>query len=189
MTTQVIHTHHHQLQQENKRRDCMSQKDETSSKSWFHQKLVGLSNPDTIFQSFMEKKLAEAAITQVFQLDVIGNNNDKVKSSIPEISETTTLTIALIQNLHLQPLQAENGEPPQAVNHLLADNPYELWYGEKWKDEIKKVKDLRPHVCAIELVTHIVNETNQAYIGTKYEETYLFYHNALWQMKDNLTIN
>ena len=39
-----------------------------------------------------------------------------------------------------------------------------------------------------ELVLHIVEETKQAYKGTKYEDSYLFYHNALLKMTDNETI-
>ena len=133
-------------------------------------------------------KEKEAGITQVYQHAAIGNSDGKVNESIKEITHQSSLTITIIQNLHLQALDAEHGEPPQPVNHLLGDNPYVLCYGEKWKDEIKKTTHLSLHIWVTELVTHIMNETKLAYKGTKYEDTYLFYHNALWQMTDNTTI-
>ena len=79
------------------------------------------------------KKLAEAGITQVFQLAAIGATEEEVKQSIKEIASQSKLTPSLIQNLHHQALQVEHGEPPQEVNHLLSENPYELRYGDDWK--------------------------------------------------------
>ena len=108
----------------------------------------------------------------------------EVKHSIQQISNQPTLTISFIRKLHLQALDAEYGEQPQAVNPILAVILYELQYREIWRGEIKKVKDLSLHICVTGLITHIVNETKLAYKGTKYEETYLFYHDALQQMTD-----
>ena len=128
------------------------------------------------------KKLAEAGITQVFQLAAIGATEEEVKQSIKEIATQSKLTPSFIQNLHHQALQAEHGEPPQEVNHLLSENPYESRYGVEWEKEIKKTKIVRPYICVKELVLHIVEETKEAYKGTKHEESYLFYHDALSQM-------
>ena len=135
-----------------------------------------------------KKKLTEAGLTQVFQLAAIGNNEQEIKESINEIANETKLTVSFIQKLHLQALDAEHGEFPKEVNHLLSDNPYKSRYGNDWKEEIKKTKIMRPYICVSELVLHIVEETKKAYKGTKYEETYLFYHDALSQMTDNETI-
>ena len=121
-----------------------------------------------------EKKLAEAGITQVFQLAALGNHDEEVKNTIKEVAEATKLTVSFIQNLHLQALEAEHGDFPQEINHLLADNPYESRYGAEWRNEIKKTKIVRPFECVSDLVLHIVEETKKAYKGTKYEETYLF---------------
>ena len=74
------------------------------------------------------------------------------------------------------------------MNHLLADNPYESRYREEWRVEIKKTKIVRSFECMSDLVLHVMEETKKAYKGTKYEDTYLFYHNALSQMTDNETI-
>ena len=43
---------------------------------------------------------------------------------------------------------------------------------------------MKKYCCIKELVRHIHNETRLAFKGTKYESTYLFYHDALSTMTD-----
>ena len=111
-----------------------------------------------------------------------------IQAKISSPLQETGLTTAFVRKLHLQALEAEEGDPPTEVNHLIADNPYESRYGEEWKSEIKKVKRMKKFICVTDLVQHICDETAKAYKGTKHEDDWLFYHDALTQMTDKKTI-
>ena len=131
------------------------------------------------------KKLeVNAGITKVFQLASLGKTDEEVDKNIKELAIESDLTVSLIRNLHSQACSAEHGDPPGEVNHLLEDNPYLSRYGDNWRDKIAKVKSMSKFVCVTELITHIFAETGKAFKGTKHEDTYLVYHDALSQMTD-----
>ena len=48
-----------------------------------------------------------------------------------------------------------------------------------WRAEIKKVKFMTKYCDACDLMCHIHDATRDAFKGTKHEETYQFYHDAL----------
>ena len=51
-------------------------------------------------------------------------------------------------------------------------------YPETWQDEVKKVVNKK--YCSIkELIDHMIRESKKLYTGTKYENTFLIFHDAL----------
>ena len=50
--------------------------------------------------------------------------------------------------------------------------------------EIEKVSRMKKYCCITELVTHMNDTARAAFEGTKYQETYLLYHDALTSMCD-----
>ena len=81
-----------------------------------------------------------------------------VKHSSKEIAEAIKPAVSIIQDLHVQALEAEQRDFPQE-NYLLAKNLFELHYGDKWKKEMSKIRIVRLFVCMTDLVLHIMNET------------------------------
>ena len=70
--------------------------------------------------------------------------------------------------------------PPIVVtNHKLAANPYESRYGPEWRDDIAKSCFMTKYVCITSLVQHVYDESKALMVGTKHEDDWLFYHDAL----------
>jgi len=90
---------------------------------------------------------------------------------------------ALLSRLCQDASRALPGSPPQPTNHLDAVNPWESKYGEGWVKEINKVGDMKKIVSIRDLVMHMYNHTKQAYQGTKYENNFFFYHDALYLLR------
>ena len=65
---------------------------------------------------------------------------------------------------------------------LTIANPPTLTGNDSWEEHI--AKDIRTSgwVCITDLVRHINNETVTAFAGTKFKDSYFFYHDALTQM-------
>ncbi len=79
--------------------------------------------------------------------------------------------------------------PSGIVDYREADNPYyEARYGSTWEMKLKKSRRMRKYCCVKDLVRHIDDETRKAFIGTKYEGQYFFFHDALTQMTDKKCI-
>ena len=124
------------------------------------------------------KKVKDLMFLQYSHTEII--NELKVISEIPGTPSLSTL-----KRLQLKANSATPGSPPAEENYLIHPNPYLARYGEtEWRNEIKKVTGMKKYCCIKELVLHIHEETRQAFKGTKYESTYLFYHGALTTMTD-----
>ena len=116
-----------------------------------------------------KKRLQQAGINYVCELAALGENEEEIKIAIKKIAEETQLSVQFIRKLHAQALEAEHGDPPIKINHLNTSNPYESRYGERWRCEIKKVKNMKKIVCVTDLVSFICEESAKAYQGTKHE--------------------
>ena len=85
-----------------------------------------------------------------------------------------------------------DGDAPEVVYYLDAENPYaarfgttkdDVWCEEEWRRHMKKnISAFSGVVCITELVKHIVIETKKFYSGTAFASTYHFYHDALKQL-------
>jgi hypothetical protein len=84
------------------------------------------------------------------------------------------------------------GPPPAKVDFQKFNNPYLAKYRDallqcepKWKHQIKKCHQMSQYACVTQLVQHIVMESSKLFIGTEFEDTWVFYHNALSLMTGN----
>ena len=123
-------------------------------------------------------KLEKAGVTKVKQIALIRENE------FDEFANKTKLTMNTIKSLHAQAIQAKSGSQPPDINYLSSPNPYLERYGASWEEQIKQVRYMTKFVSIKDLVIHIHDKTKEAYKGTKYEDTYLFYHDALITMTD-----
>jgi len=130
-----------------------------------------------------KKKLNQAGIFEVYQLALCNLSSD-----YQNVASESGLNIELIKELSDQAREAEHGHPPNEINFLLNENPYSARYGDSWREEIAKVKEMKKYICVTQLVQHIHNKTHDAFKDTKYKDTFLFYHDALSQMTDKKCI-
>ena len=69
------------------------------------------------------------------------------------------------------------------IDHKNSPNPYLSLYGNQWKLVIAKVKHLSSYVCVTDMVSHIIDASQEVMSGTKHEKDWIFYHDALSLMK------
>jgi hypothetical protein len=58
----------------------------------------------------------------------------------------------------------------------------------EWKHQIQKVEQMSQYICVTQLVEHIVVESAKQFVSTKFEESWVFYHDALSLMTGTDTI-
>lgn len=76
----------------------------------------------------------------------------------------------------------------RVVNHKHSENPYLSRYGElEWKNKIDGSTSMKGSVSIQKLMTHIMTATAAAYSGTKYETSWLVYHDALSSLTSGAT--
>ena len=71
------------------------------------------------------------------------------------------------------------------LDYRMAENPYLERYGDEWESKIATCCGLSKYCCIKDMILHIDRETKAAFKGTKYEDRYFFYHDALTQMTDS----
>ncbi|CAJ1940687.1 unnamed protein product [Cylindrotheca closterium] len=74
------------------------------------------------------------------------------------------------------------GDGEEVVDHRKAENPFESRYGQGWEEELRKVLHRNGSVSIAHQVDHIVHESAQTMTGTKPEDDWRFYHDALTLM-------
>ena len=68
------------------------------------------------------------------------------------------------------------------VDHRDSANPWKSRWPEDWEE--RRRKSMKKDACVKDLVTHIIQATQEVFNGTKHEEDWVFYHDALAQMMD-----
>ena len=135
------------------------------------------------------KRLNEIGKNKVSDFIVCNTNEEEKKQAMIDLKNISGLSMAAIIKLTKEAENALDEKIPSEVNYLNSENPYEARYGENWRNEIKKVSRMKKWVCVTDLVMHIYETTQNIYKGTKYEDTFLFYHDALTQMTDKDCLN
>lgn len=78
---------------------------------------------------------------------------------------------------------AQNGAwVGNVVDHRESDNPWKSRWPDNWEE--RRRRSLRNHASVKDLVTHIIKATQEVFNGTKHEKDWVFYHDALTQLKD-----
>jgi hypothetical protein len=72
----------------------------------------------------------------------------------------------ILQNMQSQEIQ------------LKEYNPYKERYGEEWQERIRATSQMSPYVCVTKMIKHIVAKSAWMFEGTKYEDSWVFYHDA-----------
>jgi len=73
------------------------------------------------------------------------------------------------------------------VDHTKAQNPYLSRFGKDWETHMRHDIGKEGKVCITDLVEHCIQGTAAVMRGTPHEDDFLFYHDALNQMKDKKT--
>ena len=74
---------------------------------------------------------------------------------------------------------AKDEEAPLATDHRQSANPYLSKYGSNWLDHLKQSPSMSSYVCITDYVEFIINESSKVMKGSKHENDWLFYHDAL----------
>jgi hypothetical protein len=87
------------------------------------------------------------------------------------------------------------GPPPAIVGYRKYPNPYLVKYGDvttqcepEWKHQIRKCSQMSQYVCVTQFIEHIVTESAKLFIGTQFEDSWVFYLDALLLMTGSDTI-
>jgi len=74
----------------------------------------------------------------------------------------------------------EGDTPPDDIDYRRAENPYLARYGaEEWEAKISKAAALSGYALVTDMIRHIHDETKKMMAGTKHEDDWFFYHDAL----------
>ena len=130
--------------------------------------------------------LALAGVHKVKDLVCSELTDGETKERLTNISNKSRISIKRLYRLSAVASTALPDSPPPEINHQQADNPYLSRYGEEnWEEQIKKVSGMSKYCDIRDLVLHIDRESREAFKGTPFEESYLFYHDALTTMTDD----
>jgi hypothetical protein len=139
----------------------------------------------------LKKRLESFGMTTVKSIKKL--TDDKIL----EISNSTTNRIGVkrLKTFRTLAAAAIPGLPPEIVDYRKLKNPYLAKYGQavsrcepEWKHQIRKCSQMSQYVCITELVQHIVTESANFFVGTEFEDTWSFYHDALSLMTGNDTV-
>jgi hypothetical protein len=109
----------------------------------------------------------------------IHHMSDLTKQRIILDRKMTDKTLTQLQN---RVKDAHEGSAPANIDHKKAANTYKSRYGDAWEDVIVDVHTFKKVRCIAKRVIHIAKETYKSMIGTKNEDGWYFYHNALSQL-------
>lgn len=135
-------------------------------------------DPVTMLKSVGPKtadKLKKANITVIKHLSQLTTQTIQTVSSTTGVPERT-----LSKLVHMAATDTEPGAYPHEKQDLRKHtNPYQAKYGDNWRTEISRSKDLKDTVSVRDLIRHIDNATRKAFEGTKYADSYLWSHDSL----------
>ena len=77
------------------------------------------------------------------------------------------------------PKVVQHTKPPDDATRaeIVEWNPYKSRYGDTWEVELEKI--LSQVVCVTKMITHMMKATEKAYVGTKYADSWMVYHDTL----------
>ena len=75
--------------------------------------------------------------------------------------------------------KAEQGKAPDIIDHTAAQNPYESLHGNNWREVIRNTTALSAYGSINHLIDHVFTASRDVFAGTKYENKWFVYHDAL----------
>ena len=136
-----------------------------------------------LLDSVMQMKGGRGAILVEAGLPTVNDVADWLKRGAPRIKGIGKATVNILRAL----VAAAKDEPlPVAVDHSKAANPYESKFGEEeWEGVVEQKLG---YSCVTRLIEHIMMASATVFAGTAYEDSWLFYHDALSQMTNKETV-
>ena len=124
----------------------------------------------------MRKERGVSKVKDLKQFEKMSNKEVVENLKVQGVS-IEKLRNAIKDSIHCLP----GSRPPlTTIDHRKAANPYLSLYGEdQWLDKIRNSTTLRKVVCITEIVQQIFKNTKKVFKGTKYENNFYFYHDAL----------
>jgi hypothetical protein len=132
-----------------------------------------------------EEKLAKHGITTIKAIC------DLTPEMIKEISDAAREVRISDSQLNKFKSLAENakpGDPPEKTDYPKFDNPYKERYGDQWQEQIRATSQMSPYVCVKKMIEPIVAQSALIFRGTKYEDSWVFNHDALSLMTAKETV-
>ena len=85
--------------------------------------------------------------------------------------------------------KAEKIPTPRPIDHRKSPNPYQSRYGNTWEVMIKKSPSLSSSVVISDYIDHMMTESAKVMLGTKHQDDWVIYHDALSLMTAERTKN
>ena len=131
-----------------------------------------------------KEKLEIAGIRQVKDFITSDTSPDAIASKLTSIANSSGCSLTTIQKFHAQASSDTPGLCPNDINCLTSNNPYQAHYGERWEEEIKKVRFMSKYCDVCNLVCYINSTARETFENTENASSYLFYRDALISMTD-----
>ena len=117
-----------------------------------------------------EEKLLAAGVSNVGELKKMKQEELKNIKGISEKNLTFIWTQCQL---------AKDECAPPTTDHRKAANPYESKYGPNWMHHLKSSPSFSNYVCITDYINFIITESARIMKGTKHEDDWVFYHDAL----------
>ena len=137
-------------------------------------RLVGVTKG--VAKSLLENK----GIATVAQLR---NKRHLTKTEVSAQLKVNRISVPALQRA-IQQASGANIQPGTRpvvtkIDHKLAPNPYKSLYGDDWREKIKTCTGLSRSMSIHMLVQSIYDNSKEVFRGTKHEDNWYFYHDAL----------
>ena len=107
---------------------------------------------------------------------------------IAEVMKVTGLSVKLLRDLREKSSDAEDTDASYIVDYRYSFNPYVAKHGAEDNTHLNNSVTMAGYVCITSLIEHIVRETANMFKGTKHEDDWVFYHDALTIMTAKDTV-
>eukprot|EP00978_Attheya_sp_CCMP212_P008683 scaffold20425_cov45-Attheya_sp.AAC.1 len=138
------------------------------------------------------KKCGQATITKLAKHGItnIGELKSASQAKLLEITNAETrLSFPALNTLHQEAQGCKDEPKPDIIDYCKADNPYLAKYGENlWEEMIDGCQFMSSYVCVTKMIEHTIDASAAMFKGTKHEDDWYFYHDALSLMTAKDTI-
>ena len=161
----------------------------SSSSKWVENGRV----PNTIYHNDCVTKLKGIAKETKKKLEAqgiktVGDLKILTEEQLIELSIATKMRLKTLRAFSVASQDCIDEDIPPTIDHRKADNPYKSKYGEaNWENELKNCSHMKTYCCITDYIQHIHDESAAVIQGTRYENTWYFYHDALALMTSKTT--
>ena len=130
------------------------------------------------------EKLKEHGIETVGALKTLGD--DMIQAIAQHADRKLRISDIKLKTFRSEAEKCIPGAVPEKIDYRKAENPYLAKYGEDaWELKVNRSTQMSQYACITDLIEHIVAESAKLFEGTKHEDDWVFYHDALSLMTAN----